>query len=286
MVKDTFFQKKKSLRFRDKIITLNKPIIMGILNITPDSFYTGSKAQDLTIALTKVESMIKDGATIIDIGAASTKPQADLLSSKEEANRLMPIIKELYKQFPSVWFSVDTYHASTAKMCVEEYGFYMINDISAYSLDKNMLKTIIELNVPYVLMHMQGNPKNMQQNPAYNNVVDEVFQFLGKKKYELEANGVNDIIIDPGFGFGKTIQHNYQLLKNLNNFNALGCPILVGLSRKSMIYKLLNTKPENALNGTTVIQTLALINGADIFRTHDVKETKEILDIVDYYWNA
>lgn len=286
MDKDTFFQKKKSLRFRDKIFILNKPIIMGILNITPDSFYTGSRIQKIDEAITTVENMVKNGATIIDIGAASTRPQAELVSPDEERTRLKPILFELSKQFPELWFSIDTYHADIAKMCVEEYGFYMINDISAYSIDQKMFNTIIELNVPYVLMHMQGNPQNMQKNPQYDNVENEVFQFFGKKMYELKAQGLNDIIVDPGFGFGKSLQHNYQLLKHLNNFKALNCPILVGLSRKSLVYKLLETTPEKALNGTVALQTIAILNGADIIRTHDVKETYEILTLIDYYRNA
>jgi len=286
MVKDTFFQKKKSLRFRDKIIILEKPIIMGILNITPDSFYTGSRIQDINQAITTIERMVHDGATIIDIGAASTRPQAQIISSHDEMNRLKPYLKELSKIFPDVWFSIDTYHSDTAKMCVQEYGFYMINDISAYSIDPNMFKTIIELNVPYVLMHMQGNPQNMQQNPQYNDVVNDVFQFFGEKKHELTSFGLNDIIFDPGFGFGKTLQHNYQLLKNLNDFRVLESPILVGLSRKSMIYKLLNISSEQALNGTTVLHTLAILNGTDIIRTHDVKETQEVIELLNFYGNA
>lgn len=286
MDKDTFFQKKKSLRFRDKIFILNKPIIMGILNITPDSFYTGSRIYQTDEAIAAVESMVQNGATIIDIGAASTRPQAELITPEEERTRLKPILIELSKQFPDIWFSIDTYHADIAKMCVEEYGFYMINDVSAYSIDQRMFNTIIELNVPYVLMHMQGNPQNMQKNPQYDNVQNDVFQFFGKKIYELKAQGLNDIIVDPGFGFGKSLQHNYQLLKNLNHFKALNCPILVGLSRKSMVYKLLETTPEKALNGTMILQTIAILNGADIIRTHDVKETNEIITLLEYYGNA
>lgn len=286
MDKDTFFQKKKSLRFRDSIFIINKPIIMGILNITPDSFYEGSRIQQIDKAIAAVESMIENGATIIDVGAVSTRPQAELISPEEERARLKPILIELSKQFPELWFSIDTYHADIARMCIEEYGFYMINDISAYSIDQKMFNTIIELNVPYILMHMQGNPQNMQKNPHYENVENEVFQFLGKKMFELKAKGLNDIIVDPGFGFGKSLQHNYQLLKKISDFKTLNSPILVGLSRKSMIYKLLETTPEKALNGTTVLQTIAILNGADIIRTHDVKETNEIITLLEYYCNA
>lgn len=286
MDKDTFFQKKKSLRFRDNLIVIEKPIIMGIINITPDSFFTGSRIQNIDKAITTIESMIQNGAGIIDIGAASTRPQATLISTDEEILRLKPMLKEISKLFPNVWFSIDTYNAATAKMCVEEYGFYMINDISAYSIDPLMFNAIVELNVPYVLMHMQGNPQNMQVHPQYEDVVNEVFQFLGRKKYELEAKGLSDIIIDPGFGFGKTLQQNYQLLKNLTLFDALNCPVLAGLSRKSMVFKILHSEPEKAKHGTTVLQTIALLKGANIIRTHDVKEAKEMIDLLDFYWNA
>jgi len=229
MDKDTFFQKNKSLRFRDNLFYIEKPIIMGIINITPDSFYANSRVQEIDEAIKKTASMLENGATIIDLGAASSRPNSTLISAEEEIKRLKPFAQTLSKEFPDVWFSIDTYNSETASMCVEEYGFYMINDISGYSIDPSMFNTVVHLNVPYVLMHMQGTPENMQHKPTYQDVTNEVFQFLGKKKHELTAQGLNDIIIDPGFGFGKTIEHNYQLLKHLHDFRSLECPILVGL---------------------------------------------------------
>jgi dihydropteroate synthase len=283
MLKDTSFQKKKSLRFRDSLFFIEKPVIMGILNITPDSFYDGGKYNDIDKAVNHIREMIADGATIIDVGAVSSRPNAEIFSANEEMKRLRPFLNIFSKEFPDTWFSIDTYNADTASMCVEEYGFYMINDISAYSIDKKMLDTVVRLNVPYVLMHIQGNPQTMQQNPQYEDVVNEVFQFLGAKKSELTSKGVSDIIIDPGFGFGKTIRHNYQLLKHLNDFRALECPVLAGISRKSMIYKLLHIKPTESINGTAVLSTIALWQGSDILRTHDVKETKEAIEIISYF---
>lgn len=286
MVKDTFFQKKKSLRFRDSVYMLDKPIIMGIINLTSDSFYSGSRLQSQKEVVDKINQMLKEGATIIDIGATSSRPNAEIIKAEDEINRLKPLVEVISKEFPDTWFSIDTYNAQTAQFCVEEHGFYMINDISAYSIDKEMFETVVKLNVPYVLMHMQGNPQNMQQNPHYNDVSEEVFRFLGDKKFELTSKGVNDIIIDPGFGFGKNLTHNYQLLRNLDDFKALECPILVGLSRKSMIYKLLNKSPEDSLNGTIILNTIALLKGADILRVHDVKEAKEALEMIEFYLNA
>ncbi len=283
MLKDTIFNKKKSLRFREQLFFLESPIIMGIINITPDSFYSGSRVQNIDNFLAKIQQMLNDGATIIDIGAASTRPGAEIINSQDEMKRLEPFVELLYKAFPNTWFSIDTYNADTAKWCVEKYGFYMINDISAYSIDNNMFQTILQLNVPYVLMHMKGNPQNMQQQTNYQNVVAEVLRFLGEKKFELTSNGLNDVIIDPGFGFGKTIQQNYQLLKHLQDFEVLECPILVGLSRKSMIYKTLQLTPEESLIGSTVLHTLALLNHADIIRTHDVKETVQTIKLIETY---
>ncbi len=286
MVKDTFFQKKKSLRFRDSVYMLNKPIIMGIINLTSDSFYSGSRIQTQKEVVGKINQMLNEGATIIDIGAASSRPNSEIITAEEEINRLKPFVEIISKEFPRTWFSVDTYNAQTAEFCVEEHGFYMINDISAYSIDKEMFETVVKLNVPYVLMHMQGNPQNMQQNPEYRDVSEEVFRFLGHKIAELTSKGVNDIIIDPGFGFGKDLKHNYTLLKHLDDFRALECPVLAGLSRKSMIYRLLNNSPEESLNGTSVLNTIALLKGADILRVHDVKAAKEAIEMTGFYLNA
>ncbi len=286
MVKDTFFQKKKSLRFRDSVYMLNKPIIMGIINLTSDSFYSGSRIQTQKEVVGKINQMLNEGATIIDIGAASSRPNSEIITAEEEINRLKPFVEIISKEFPRTWFSVDTYNAQTAEFCVEEHGFYMINDISAYSIDKEMFETVVKLNVTYVLMHMQSNPQNMQQNPEYRDVSEEVFRFLGHKIAELTSKGVNDIIIDPGFGFGKDLKHNYTLLKHLDDFRALECPVLAGLSRKSMIYRLLNNSPEESLNGTSVLNTIALLKGADILRVHDVKAAKEAIEMTSFYLNA
>lgn len=286
MLKDTIFQKKKSLRFRDRIYYIEHPIVMGIINITPDSFYKGSRIKNIDQCLQTIAQMIDDGATIIDIGAASSRPNAEILSADEELTRLSPYLDAIQKAFPNAWFSIDTYNSKTAATCVEKYGFYLINDISAWSIDKEMFDTVIKLNVPYVLMHMKGNPQNMQQMSKYDDVVAEVVQFLGMKKHELTSNGLNDIIIDPGFGFGKKIEHNFKLLKNIHVFNALECPIMVGVSRKSMIYKTLNIQPEESLEGSILIQSLAVLNGADIIRTHDVKETVHSLKLIDSYIKA
>ncbi|MCX7862388.1 MAG: dihydropteroate synthase [Bacteroidales bacterium] len=286
MVKDTIFSKKKSLRFREKIYYLEKPIVMGIINITPDSFYNNSRIHNIESCLKTIQNMLESGATIIDIGAASSRPNADIIAADEELKRLTPYLEVITKAFPNVWFSIDTYNAHTATVCVENYGFFMINDISAYSLDTEMLETIKRLNVPYVLMHMKGNPQNMIQQAIYNDVVAEVFQFLGEKIHELQTYGINDIIVDPGFGFGKNIEHNYTLLRNLEVFKALERPIMVGISRKSMIYKLLNITPNEALHGSLLLQGLAIINGADIIRTHDVKETVQTLQLIEKYLHA
>lgn len=286
MVKDTIFNKKKSLRFRDRIYFIEKPIVMGIINITPDSFYKGSRIENIDQCLKTIAQMIEDGATIIDIGAASSRPNAEILSADDELERLSPYLDAIQKAFPNTWFSIDTYNAKTAATCVEQYGFYMINDISAWSIDNEMFDTVVKLNVPYVLMHMKGNPQNMQQVAEYDDVLAEVLQFLGTKKHGLTSNGVNDIIIDPGFGFGKKIEHNFKLLKHIHVFKALECPIMVGLSRKSMIYKTLNIQPEQSLEGSILLQSLAVLNGADIIRTHDVKQTMLSLKLIDSYLNA
>jgi len=283
MLKDTIFQKTKSLRFRDKLFFIESPIVMGIINLTPDSFYAGSRIQSIDEFLRTIDKMLDEGATIIDIGAASSRPNALMLSAADEQQRLRPYLEVLYKTFPNTWFSIDTYNAETAKWCVEKYGFFMINDISAYSFDSAMFDTIIQLNVPYVLMHIKGTPQTMQQQASYQDLIAEIIQFLGEKKHELTSNGLNDLIIDPGFGFGKTIQHDFELLKNLKDFEVLECPLLVGLSRKSMIYKTLAINPDEALAGSIALQTISILNNADIIRTHDVKETVQTIKLIEAY---
>lgn len=286
MCKDTFFNKKKTLRFRQEIFVLEKPIVMGILNVTPDSFYDGGKYNSEKEIIENVEKMISEGATIIDVGAVSTRPNSIQITYEEEILRLKLVFSYLHKHFPNTWFSVDTYRADVAKMAVEEYGVGMINDISSGNMDKNMFSVIANLQVPYLIMHMQGTPENMQLNPVYSKITQEIIKDFSNTIDKLHQLGVNDILIDPGFGFGKTLEHNYTLLKELSAFKMFELPIVVGLSRKSMIYKLLKNTPDDALNGTSVVNSLALMNGADILRVHDVKQAVEALKIVQLYKNC
>lgn len=286
MCKDTFFNKKKSIRFRDEIFVMEKPIVMGILNVTPDSFYDGGKYSSEMEIVSAVEKMILDGATIIDVGAVSTRPDSIQINSEEEIKRLKPAFSILQKMFPDTWFSLDTYRSNVAKMAVEEYGFGMINDISAGKFDNKMFTVISGLKIPYIIMHMQGTPENMQHNPVYSKITPEIISNFSEILNELKQLGVNDVLIDPGFGFGKTIEHNYKLLKELTAFKIFELPIVVGVSRKSMIYKLLQCSADDALNGTSIVNTLALINGADILRVHDVKQAVEALKIVELYKNC
>lgn len=258
------------------------PQVMGILNLTPDSFYDGGKYGSTKEILDKVDKMFQAGANTIDIGAYSSRPNAKHISEKEEAQRLGPVIKLIVKEYPKAVLSVDTFRSEIAKRVVD-LGVHIINDISGGNMDKNMFHTIAELQVPYVLMHMQGNPQHMQDNPTYKNVTEEVKHFFQKKLAELENLGVNDVVLDVGFGFGKTIEQNYELLRNLKAFKSLNKPLLVGLSRKSMLYKVLETTPEKALNSTSIAHTIAMLNGADILRVHDVKEAVEVLKICNQY---
>lgn len=276
-MQDTVFCEKIEQLFNSS----SKPCVMGILNITPDSFYDGGKYLMEGDWLGQTAQMITEGATLIDVGACSSKPGAADISEEDELERLIKVIKSIRKHFPEVLISVDTFRAKVAQKAVEE-GANIINDISGGTMDAAMYATVAKLNVPYILMHIQGTPKTMQQQPIYTNVVNEVYAFFENKLRELTQMGVSKIIIDPGFGFGKTLEHNYSLLKQLNKFTALGVPILVGISRKSMVYKLLDTSPDNALNGTTVVNTIAIQNGAKILRVHDVKAANEVIKIADY----
>lgn len=279
--KDTFFSTKKTLNCNGKLIDLSSPIVMGILNITPDSFFDGGKYTDEQIILDHVNKMLCEGASIIDIGAYSSRPGANDVDEKEELKRLIPKIRLIKNLFPEIVISVDTFRARVAELAVQE-GAGMINDISGGTLDKDMLEFIAEVNTPYVLTHIQGSPQNMQENPRYDDVITEVIDYFLPKIEFLKNRGVKDIIVDPGFGFGKTLEHNYILLSNLNLFKALECPVMVGISRKSMINKILQTKPSEALNGTTVAHTIALLKGVNILRAHDVKQAIETLKIVNY----
>ncbi|MCF6182384.1 dihydropteroate synthase [Lutibacter sp.] len=269
-----------SINCKGNLVDLSSPKVMGILNITPNSFFDGGKYSSEKEIIKHVEKMLLEDATFIDIGAYSSKPGAKPISEKEELERILPIIKTLVKTFPKIIISIDTFRSEVAKQCVLN-GAAIINDISAGSLDKNMFRTIAELQVPYIIMHMQGIPVNMQLNPTYDNVVQELLFYFSNKIAQLRKLGVNDIITDVGFGFGKSLSHNYQLLKHLELFKNLEVPSLVGISRKSMLYKPLEINPESALNATTSANTIALLNGANILRVHDVKEAKECIKIVN-----
>lgn len=266
-----------------KSLTFIKPLIMAIVNITPDSFYDGGKYSNVNDVLQDVEEKIKQGADIIDIGAASSRPNAKAISEQEEWERLEQYLPAIRKKFPQILISIDTFNASIARKSAS-YGADIINDVSGGSMDANMFETIAELDLPYVLMHMQGTPQNMQQNPHYVNVVEEVREELSKKIEQLSALNFTKIIVDVGFGFGKTQEHNYLLLKNLQQFNQY--PILAGFSRKSMINKVIGTNPVTSLNGTTVLNTIALLNGVSILRVHDVTEARQAINLVQFYKNV
>ena len=276
--------KDKKSNSNSSIFSTKNGIVMGILNLTTDSFFDGGKYILEKQIIKKCRNMLDEGASIIDIGAQSTRPGSTPISAKDETKKLLPIIKLLKNIFPSIIISVDTFWAETAHETILA-GADIINDILAGNMDKEMFNIIAKHNIPYIIMHMQNTPKDMQKNPRYSNVVNEVLFFFEKKIKKLKSLNISTIIIDPGFGFGKTLEHNYQLLNNLNAFNKFNLPILVGTSRKSMIYNLLDTTAEEALNGTSVINTIALQNGANILRVHDVKEAKESIKITTFAKN-
>jgi len=268
-----------------KLLDLSSPVVMGILNITPDSFYDGGKHPTTEKAVLQAERMIREGAAIIDIGAVSTRPDAADVDEFEELSRLKAVLPVLRKEFPETIISVDTWRSSVAREAVA-CGADIINDISGGQFDQEMFETIAGLKVAYIMMHTQGTPGTMQQNPHYDDVVNDIFDFFTENLKKLRHLGVTDnIIIDPGFGFGKTVKHNYELLSKISKFKSLGFPVLVGLSRKSMINKILESKPSEALNGTSVLNTIAMLNGADILRVHDVKEAVEAIKLVGFYRN-
>lgn len=270
---------KPSINCGGKLLDLNIPKVMGILNVTPDSFYDGGQYSNEKEITNQIEKMIEEGVDIIDVGAFSSRPGADVITAEVELNRLIPILKILKTNYSDTIVSVDTFRSEIANIVVNDYNVSVINDISAGELDSEMFITIAELNVPYIMLHMNGNPQNMQQNTQYNDVVVDILQYFSKKIEQLKLLGVCDILIDPGFGFSKTLDQNYEILKRLREFLITGLPILVGISRKSMIYKLLNKTPDESLNGTSVLNTLALQNGASIIRVHDVNEAKEAIKI-------
>ena len=263
------------------LLDLSSPCVMGILNVTPDSFYEGSRMQTEIDITHRIEQIVGEGAGIVDVGAYSSRPNAENVSPAEEMERLRMGLGILRKVQPDAVVSVDTFRADVARMCVEEYGVAIINDIAAGEMDGDMFRTVADLNVPYIMMHMQGTPQNMQQNPHYDNLLKEVFMYFARKVQQLRDLGVKDIILDPGFGFGKTVEHNYELLAHLEEFRIFELPLLAGVSRKSMIYRLLGTTPQEALNGTTVLDTICLLKGADILRVHDVREAVETVKIVE-----
>jgi dihydropteroate synthase len=263
-----------------RLMDLSEPQVMGILNVTPDSFYAGSHGVTEGYIIDRIHQIMNEGASIIDIGACSTRPGADEVSMEEEMSRLRMGLELIRKHRPDAIVSVDTYRADVAKMCVEEYGAAIINDISAGQMDEQMFATIARLGIPYIIMHMKGTPKDMQVNPQYDHFLKEVFYYFSEKVQRLRDLGVKDIIIDPGFGFGKTLEHNYELMNHLEEFALFELPLLVGVSRKSMIYKHLGITPEEALNGTTTLNTIALLKGASILRVHDVRQAMESIKIV------
>ena len=271
----------KYINVNGSLLDLSVPCVMGILNITPDSFYAGSRMQTEAEIAARAQQIVNEGAGIIDIGAYSSRPNSENVSPREEMERLRMGLEILRKTQPGAVISVDTFRADVARMCVEEYGVAIINDIAAGEMDTDMFRTVAELNVPYIMMHMQGTPQNMQQHPHYDNLLKEVFLFFAQKVQQLRDLGMKDIILDPGFGFGKTVEHNYELLAHLEEFRVFELPLLVGVSRKSMIYRLLGNTPQDALNGTTVLDTICLLKGADILRVHDVREAVETVKIVE-----
>lgn len=269
----------KSLNVNGRLLDLSTPQVMGILNVTPDSFYAGSRMQTEAEIAARARQVLDEGAAIIDIGAYSSRPNAEHISPEEEMKRLRIALEILNRNHPEAIISVDTFRADIAEQCVNEYGVAIINDIAAGEMDNRMFETVARLGVPYIMMHMQGTPQNMQKEPHYDNLLKEIFMYFAKKVQQLRDLGAKDIILDPGFGFGKTLDDNYELMAHLEEFSIFELPLLVGVSRKSMIYRLFDITPEEALNGTSILNTVALMKGADILRVHDVREAVEAVKI-------
>ena len=280
MAKDTFLNRKITLNLKGELFDLTRPCVMGILNLTPDSFYSNSRISSVDLALKRAETCLEEGARFIDIGAYSSRPGADDVTTDEELARIIPAVEAISKRFPEARLSIDTFRAKVASESIAA-GAHLINDISGGMLDDQMFETVAGLNVPYILMHMKGTPQNMQEAPIYKNIGLDVVDYFEHKINRLKQLGVKDIILDPGFGFAKTVDHNYELLNRLQNLDIFGLPVLVGFSRKSMLYKFLGTSPEEALNGTTVLNTLALMKGATLLRVHDVREAMECIALVE-----
>jgi dihydropteroate synthase len=281
MAKDTFFHKKATLNAGGKLIDLSRPKVMGIINLTPDSFFAGSRKPLIAEAVQQAEKMLNEGATFLDLGAYSSRPGADDISVQEETDRLLPAVEAIAAQFPYAVLSVDTFRSSVAKAAIKA-GAHIVNDISGGQLDADMFTTVAQLQVPYILMHMKGNPKTMNALASYEDVFGEVYDYFAERYHQLKQLGVKDVIIDPGFGFAKKPEHGYALMNRLQEFNQLQLPLLAGVSRKKMIYSLLGGTAADALNGTTVLNTIALTKGANILRVHDVKEAMEAARI----WEA
>ncbi|GGK19394.1 dihydropteroate synthase [Yeosuana aromativorans] len=268
-----------TINCKGSLIDVSSPKVMGILNITPDSFYDGGKYRDESVVMNHVKQMLDEGANFIDVGAYSSKPNADFVSDDDELKRILPVVSSILKEFPDVLLSIDTFRSQVAKACIE-MGAAMINDISAGTLDKNMLKTVADLRAPYIMMHMKGTPQTMQQLTDYDNLTKDILFYFSERIATARQLGIIDIIVDPGFGFAKTREQNYELLNQLELFNMLELPVLVGVSRKSMIYKTLGITAKESLNGTSVLNTIALQKGASILRVHDVKEAVECIKLV------
>ena len=278
MAKDTFFHKKVTVNAGGKLIDLSKPKVMGIINLTPDSFYAGSRKPGIDAALLQAEKMLTEGADFLDLGAYSSRPGADDISVHDETDRLLPIVELIVSRYPDAVLSIDTFRAQVAEAAIKA-GAHIINDISGGQLDVDMFATVARLQVPYILMHMKGNPKTMNKLAAYDDVFAEVYDYFADKYYQLKQLGVHDVIIDPGFGFAKKPEHGYLLMYRLQDFDMFGLPVLIGISRKKMIYGELGIDASEALNGTTALNTIALTKGANILRVHDVKEAVEAAKI-------
>ncbi|RAJ06782.1 dihydropteroate synthase [Chitinophaga skermanii] len=279
--KNTLLRKDFTINCKGKLLSLEKPVVMGIINVTDDSFYAASRSHTLHQVEEQAQQMLADGAQILDLGAQSTRPGSHVVGEKEELERLLPAIHSILHHHPDAILSIDTYYASVAKACVLA-GAAIVNDISAGDMDQAMLSAVADLHVPYIAMHMQGTPQTMQADPQYDDVTKEVLDYCAQKLVACRAAGIKDVIIDPGFGFGKTIAHNYKLFHDLAEFQILETPLLVGISRKSMIHKFLGITPQEALNGTTVLNTIAIEKGAHILRVHDVKAAVEAIKMVTF----
>lgn len=281
-MKDTLFCQKKTLNIRGKLLHANGPLVMGVLNITPDSFYSGSRVQDAEEIIRRAGSMIEEGADLLDIGGYSSRPGAREIAEAEELERVIPAVQSVHRSFKEAVLSVDTFRATVAMEAVNA-GASMINDISGGHADEKMIKAVAECRVPYILMHMRGDPSTMKDMTEYSDLIGEISFYFSEVITQLRTNGVPDILLDPGIGFAKTIQQNFEILKNLPYFQIFGLPLVIGVSRKSLIYKTLQIEPDDALNGTTVLNTISVLNQATILRVHDVKAAKEVIRLTNLY---